>query len=97
MWQIRASKLAFTRLNSRPGPVVPAPARGRGPGTVGGPSYGVVMAEESTTRRLRVVRERGDVDVTAETPASVADDLARDAYWARLGELRTERARLLAG
>lgn len=55
------------------------------------------MAEESTTRRLRVVREERavapDVDVTVE----VAGDLEREAYWVRLQALRAERARLLAG
>lgn len=51
------------------------------------------MAEESTTRRLRVVREARPVDVVAE----VAADLEREAYWARLEALRAERARLLAG
>ena len=54
------------------------------------------MAEESTTRRLRVVREARPVDVVAEV-TEVADDLEREAYWARLETLRAERARLLAG
>ncbi|MDT0212889.1 hypothetical protein Q9R29_03225 [Rothia sp. ARF10] len=51
------------------------------------------MAEESTTRRLRVVRETRPDDVVTEVPA----DLEREDYWARLEELRAERARLLAG
>ena len=48
------------------------------------------MAENSSVRHLRVVRaaRRGEV-VTAE-----AD---REAYWARLEELRAERRRLRAG
>ncbi|MFW5473530.1 hypothetical protein ACOCJ5_09480 [Knoellia sp. CPCC 206450] len=62
------------------------------------------MAEESTTRRLRVVREERPV-VREERPvavdvvmtAEVASDLEREAYWARLEALRAERARLLAG
>ena len=64
---------------------------------VGGPPYGVHMAEESTTRRLRVVREARPVDIAIDVAAEVAGDLEREDYWARLEELRAERARLLAG
>lgn len=51
------------------------------------------MAEESTTRRLRVVAEASAPDLVPEVGA----DVEREAYWARLEELRAERARLLAG
>ncbi|KGN41716.1 hypothetical protein [Knoellia aerolata] len=49
------------------------------------------MAEQSTTRHLRVVG-------AATRPAGArGDETAREAYWARLRALRAERERLRAG
>jgi hypothetical protein len=48
------------------------------------------MAEESSVRHLRVVRPARRVEV-------VEGDADREAYWARLEELRAERQRLRAG
>ncbi|MFW5471342.1 hypothetical protein ACOCJ4_15005 [Knoellia sp. CPCC 206435] len=49
------------------------------------------MAEESTTRHLRVVP-------AAARPADVgAEEPTREAYWARVRALRAERDRVRAG
>ncbi|CAN7290581.1 hypothetical protein [Knoellia sp. LjRoot47] len=48
------------------------------------------MADDGTVRHLRVVRAARPVEV-------VGDDLDREAYWARLEQLRAERERLRAG
>ncbi|GGB79545.1 hypothetical protein N798_01440 [Knoellia flava TL1] len=44
-----------------------------------------------------MVREARPVDISNDIAAEVAGDLEREDYWARLEELRAERARLLAG
>lgn len=93
MWQIRASKLAFTRLNSWPCRVVPeSPAGVARTLSVGGPSV-LGMADNDTVRHLRVVRADRRVEVVDDTDT----DAGRAAYWARLEALRAERQRLRAG
>lgn len=49
-----------------------------------------VMAEQSKVRHLRAV-------ATAPRAEVVGDDADREAYWARLEQLRVERQRLRAG
>lgn len=49
------------------------------------------MAEQSTTRHLRVVR------AAAPPVRTGADESDRAAYWARVQALRAERQRLRAG
>ena len=49
-----------------------------------------VMAEQSKVRHLRAVG-------TAPRAEVVGDDADREAYWARLEQLRVERQRLRAG